>query len=179
MSTTGQTTINRPLTISQKEQLRLPDSARLVRLTISFISFWWQLAAGGSLNCASRRSGWGECSRNATAIHSVAGDRSPNLLIERRTCYHWAITAPDLRFLGWSKHWKSASRTYTRTYNGNLLKGGIISFPTWWLHWNRRRANKTINIYSPQSRVVQFLGPVGGPHHQNAVGGVRADPVEL
>ena len=40
-----------------------------------FLNFWWrQLAAGRSLNSASCRGSWGECScpRSATAIHSVA-----------------------------------------------------------------------------------------------------------
>jgi len=41
-----------------------------------------QLAAGQSLKFASCRGGWDEPSypRSATAIHSVAVDRTPNLL---------------------------------------------------------------------------------------------------
>jgi len=62
-----------------------------------FLQFWWQrLAAGRSLNCASFWGSWGErsCPRSGTAIHSVTVDRPPNLPIERRTLYHWAIAAP-------------------------------------------------------------------------------------
>jgi len=41
---------------------------------------------------------WGErsCPRSATAIHSVAVDRTPNLPIERRKLYHWANRCPVL-----------------------------------------------------------------------------------
>jgi len=63
-----------------------------------FFNFWWQqLAAGRSLNCASCRGGWGErsCPSSATAIHSVAVDRTTNLPIERLTLDHWAIVAPS------------------------------------------------------------------------------------
>ena len=63
------------------------------------VNFWRrQLAAGLSLNCASCRGNWGECSfpRSATAIHSVAVDRTPNLPTGRRTLYHWAIATPYL-----------------------------------------------------------------------------------
>jgi len=56
--------------------------------------FWWrQSAAGRSPKCASCQGGWGErsCPRSATAIHSVAADRTANLPIGRRTlkplCY--------------------------------------------------------------------------------------------
>ena len=53
------------------------------------------MAAGRNLNCASCRGGWGErsCPRNA-AIHPVAVDRTPNLPVERRTLYHWAMPPP-------------------------------------------------------------------------------------
>ena len=56
--------------------------------------------AGWSLNCASWQDGWGEhsCPRSATAIDSVAVDRTPNLPIERRTLFHWAIAAPNVKF---------------------------------------------------------------------------------
>ena len=64
-----------------------------------------QLAAGRTLEFASCRGVWGErfCPRSATAIHSVAVDRTPNLSIGRRTLYHWAIAAfgllpKELRF---------------------------------------------------------------------------------
>ena len=56
--------------------------------------FWWRkLAAGRNLSVASCRGGWGERSspRRATAIHTVSVDRPPNLPIERRTLYPWAI----------------------------------------------------------------------------------------
>jgi len=45
-----------------------------------------------SLNNPSCRVGWSErsCPRSATAIPSVAVDRTPNLPIGRRTLYHWA-----------------------------------------------------------------------------------------
>ena len=52
------------------------------------LRFWWgQLAAGRSLKFASCRGGWGDrfCSRSASAINSVAVDRTPNLSSERRT----------------------------------------------------------------------------------------------
>ena len=39
------------------------------------------------------RGGWGErsCPRSATAIHSVAADRTRDISIEKRTLYHWTI----------------------------------------------------------------------------------------
>jgi len=37
---------------------------------------------------------WTLLPRRATAIHSVAVARKHNLPVERRTIYHWAITAP-------------------------------------------------------------------------------------
>jgi len=47
------------------------------------ICIWEQLAAGRSLINAFRRGGCGErsCPRSATASHSVAVDRTPNLAI--------------------------------------------------------------------------------------------------
>jgi len=54
------------------------------------------LAAGQSLNCASCWGDWGErsCPRSATAIHSVAVDRTPNLPIRRRTLTYIVATSP-------------------------------------------------------------------------------------
>jgi len=69
--------------------VRTLHNSEVFLLVLSFfVNFWrQQLATGRSLICASWRGGWGECScpRSATAIHSVAVDRTPNLPIERRT----------------------------------------------------------------------------------------------
>jgi len=72
-----------------------------------------QIAASRGLNCASCRGGWVErsCPRSATTIHSAAVDRSPNLPLEGRTLYYWAIAA-QLHFLssiGAGKEWNEQS----------------------------------------------------------------------
>ena len=69
-----------------------PDQIKLLIFYWIFFKIWWrQLAEGRSLKYA--WGSWGERyrPRNATAIHSVAVDRTPNLPNEKRTVYHWAI----------------------------------------------------------------------------------------
>ena len=67
-------------------------SSALKLVSVFFLlNFWWrQLAAGRSLDWASSRGGWDErsCPRSATAIHSVAVDRTPDLPIWRWTLNH-------------------------------------------------------------------------------------------
>jgi len=56
-----------------------------------FLSFWRRrLAACQRRKYVSHLGSLGERSfpRSATAIHSVAVDRAPNLSVERRTLYH-------------------------------------------------------------------------------------------
>ena len=59
-------------------------------------SGWRYLTLDQSLKFASYRGGWGERSRprSATAIHTAAVGRTPNLPIERRTLHHWLVPAP-------------------------------------------------------------------------------------
>jgi len=68
------------------------------------------LTIGGRLIIAFCRGGWGErsCPRSATAIHSVAMDRTLHLPIERRTLYHRTNRRPrvNVQWKHESKWWR-------------------------------------------------------------------------
>jgi len=94
--------------------------------------FWWrQLAAGRSLKLAPGRGdfGWTLLPRSAAAIHSATVDRIPNLPIERRTLYHWAIAAP-FAFIHFNQ--KSHEKSHARPHHWAALD--LVSSP--WGHFD-------------------------------------------
>ena len=131
----------------QSRRLNIPQCYETCRNSVVFQEgaglfelnsfFWWRhLVAGRSLKYASCRGGWGErsCPRSATAIHSVAADRTPNLPIGRRTLKPLCYCRPNSWL--WLKLSVVAVPEVTAIFT-HLLK--CIAFQLLWPVWVKLR----------------------------------------